>query len=197
MAGVDKPTLDRPILVEGKYDKIKLESLFSGCILTTGGFSVFHRKEQLVMLRRMAREKGLLVLTDADGGGKQIRAFLKGALPPDRVTNLYIPRVEGKEKRKEHRSKAGLLGVEGMEADVLRRLLAPYTLGAEKSQAGEVLTKARLYADGYSGTADATARRGRLLAALELPEDLSANALIEVVNALGGLPVYVAATEKI
>ncbi len=197
MESVNKPILDRPLLVEGKYDKIKLESLFFGCILTTGGFSVFHRKEQLAMLRRLAREKGLLVLTDADGGGKQIRAFLQGALPPERVINLYIPQVKGKEKRKEHASKAGFLGVEGMEADVLRRLLAPYTLGATQVVAGEPLTKARLYADGYSGAADATVRRGALLQALDLPEDLSANALIQVVNALGGMPVYLAAQQRI
>ena len=193
-----KPILDRPVLVEGKYDKIKLQSLFEGTVMTTGGFSVFHRKEQLAMLRRLADEKGLIVLTDSDGGGKQIRGFLRGVLPPTKVIHLYIPTVEGKEKRKDRASKAGLLGVEGMTPDVLYRLLAPYTSeSVDAPPTGERLTKARLYADGFSGTASAVQAREVLLEALDLPKDLSANALIETVNLLGGMPVYLEALQKV
>ncbi len=195
-----KPMLDRPVLVEGKYDKIKLLSLFSGTVLTTGGFSVFHRQEQLAMLRRLAKERGLVVLTDSDGGGKQIRSFLKGALPPERVTHLYIPRIEGKEHRKDHASRAGLLGVEGMEPSVLYRLLAPYTVcdkGAQETSEAAPLTKARLYQDGFSGTKEAKTNRAKLLRLLELPEDLSANALIETVNLLGGMPLYLETLRQI
>ena len=187
-----KPRLDRPILVEGKYDKIKLDSLFDGLILTCEGFSLFRRQDKQAFLRRLSDEKGLIVLTDSDGGGTQIRSFLRGILPKEKVIHLYIPQIEGKEARKKTASRSGTLGVEGMDGDLLRRLLAPYTDGeAEKDLSPcEAVTKAMLYEDGFSGKSDSSDRRAKLCLALGLPADLSANALIEILNLLGGTDFY-------
>ena len=187
-----KPCLDRPILVEGKYDKIKLDSLFDGLILTCEGFSLFRRQDKQALLRRLADEKGLIILTDSDGGGTQIRSFLRGILPKEKVIHLYIPQIEGKEARKKTASRAGTLGVEGMEGELLRRLLAPYTEGEVQTPAPtcEAVTKAMLYADGLSGKCDSAERRVSLCLALGLPADLSANALLEILNLLGGVEFY-------
>lgn len=187
-----KACLDRPILVEGKYDKIKLDSLFDGLVLTCEGFSLFRRQDKQAFLRRIADEKGLIVLTDSDGGGTQIRSFLRGILPKEKLIHLYIPRIEGKEARKKKASRSGVLGVEGMESELLRRLLAPYTDGEKENESTphEVVTKLTLYEDGLSGKADSAERRALLCEKLSLPADLSANALIEVLNLLGGMELY-------
>ena len=137
---MEKPCISRPIIVEGKYDKIKLDSLFSAYIIPTDGFALFKKAEKRTLLRRLAERSGVIVLTDADGGGRQIRSFLSELLPKDRVTHLYIPAVKGKEKRKEKAGKAGLLGVEGIEADTLRAILAPYVDGAPPKEHGGITT---------------------------------------------------------
>ena len=187
-----KACLDRPILVEGKYDKIKLDSLFDGLILTCEGFSLFRRQDKQAFLRRIADEKGLIVLTDSDGGGTQIRSFLRGILPKEKVIHLYVPRIEGKEARKKKASRSGVLGVEGMESELLYRLLAPYTDGEKEAEKTdfEAVTKANLYEDGFSGKADSAERRALLCEKLSLPADLSANALLEILNLLGGMAFY-------
>lgn len=198
MSHKEKPRLDRPVLVEGKYDKIKLDSLFDATVLTCDGFSLFGQKDKLAMLRRIAREKGLIVLTDPDGGGIQIRAFLRGALPNGCVTHLYVPKIKGKEKRKEAPSREGYLGVEGMDAERLRALLAPYTETAEAPKVAiERLTTVRLYDDGFSGSIGAKEKRAALLSLLDLPTDLPTNAMTEAINLLGGIPVYEKALEQI
>lgn len=192
-----KPMLDRPVLVEGKYDKIKLQSLFQGCILTTDGFGLFRRGDKQALFRQLAKEKGIIVLADSDGGGTQIRSFLRGILPPDKVVHLYIPRIEGKEKRKKAPSRSGMLGVEGMEAALLKRLLLPYTSDSAPKVQVTPVTKSVLYADGLSGGEGSAERRAALCLALALPSDLPANALIEVLNLLGGLEFYRAERAKL
>ena len=121
----EKIKISLPIIVEGKYDKIKLDSIFDATVIVTGGFSVFNNKDKQLMIRRLC-SGGVIVLTDSDGGGKQIRSFLQGALPKDKIHNLYIPKIKGKERRKDHVSKEGFLGVEGMEKDELIRVLTPF-----------------------------------------------------------------------
>lgn len=192
MISENKPCLDRPILVEGKYDKIKLDSLFEGTILACDGFSLFRRRDKQALLRRLAEEKGLIVLTDPDGGGTQIRAFLRGILPKEKVIHLHVPQIEGKESRKKTASRSGTLGVEGMKSELLRELLAPYTEGENDKPIvpRERVTKAALYADGLSGKEDSGARRASLCLSLGLPADLSANALLEMLNLLGGMAFY-------
>ncbi len=178
-----KPRLDRPILVEGKYDKATLLSLFDATVLTTGGFSLFRQKEKQALFRRLAEQNGILVLTDPDGAGRVIRGFLSGILPKEKLTHLYVPAVEGKEKRKEKRSRAGLLGVEGIPKEILLSLLSPYVVGAESAPVEKTaVTKIDFYLWGLSGGENASHLRFALARALSLPPEMSANALLSAVN---------------
>ena len=181
---MDKLRVRYPVIVEGKYDKITLSSLFDTPVFSTGGFAVFHHAGTRALLRQLAEKSPLILLTDSDGGGRQIRSFLSGILPPERVIHLYIPQIKGKEKRKSKPGKAGLLGVEGMTPDVLRSILAPYLANAPARPASPPLTKTDFYALGLSGKAESAKRRASLAAALGLPADLPANALLDAVNVL-------------
>ena len=184
-----KPKIKYPIIVEGKYDKNTLSQIFDCTVLVTGGFGIFNAKEKQVLLRRIA-EDGVIVLTDSDGGGKQIRSFLSGILPKDKIHNLYIPKIEGKERRKRGASKAGTLGVEGMEKDVLSRVLAPFIVsddGKIPSFKGErTITKLDLFEHKLTGYPNSSERRAALCRAAALPEDMTPNALVEVMNLLFG-----------
>lgn len=184
-----KPRIKEAIVVEGRYDKNALAQVVDGVILETSGFGVFKDEEALALLRRLAKERGLVVLTDPDGAGFVIRNYLKGAIDPAQVKHAYVPDRPGKEKRKRTPGKEGKLGVEGMPPDVLlealRRAGATFEEnGGEAAPQGRPITKADLYAAGLSGTPDAAERRRALLKRLELPEHLSPNALLQVLNAL-------------
>lgn len=177
---MDKLHLSLPVVVEGKYDKIKLDSILEGTVLTTEGFGIFKSSERTALLRRIA-QGGIIVLTDADGGGRQIRSYLSSILPKDKVIHLYTPAVHGKEKRKKHPSRAGLLGVEGTDADTLRALLLPFCSEGEGRKTGGV-EKRDLYLDGLSGTSFASERRRSLCERLSLPPDMTPNALLAAIN---------------
>ena len=192
----EKIKISLPIIVEGKYDKIKLDSIFDATIILTGGFAVFNNKEKQMMIRRLG-QNGVIVLTDSDGGGKQIRAFLKGTLPKDKIHNLYIPKIEGKEKRKDHASKAGLLGVEGMEKEELIRILSPFTSDAIPKKDSKMITKVDFYQDKLTGFENSSDRRAKLCTLAELPTDLTPNALLEAMNLLYGYDGYKALVEKL
>ncbi len=179
------------IVVEGRYDKNTLAQVVEATILETSGFGIFKDKERLALLRRLAESRGLIVLTDSDGAGFVIRNYLKGAVDPALVKQAYIPDRYGKERRKTAPSKEGKLGVEGMPPEVL--LDALRQAGAtfldeteERSPPRRAITKADLYAAGYSGGEGAAQRRQELLKRLDLPQHLSPNALLEVLNALYG-----------
>ena len=175
------------IIVEGRYDKNTLAQIVDAPILETSGFGIFHDRQRLALLRRLAETRGIIVLTDSDGAGFVIRNYLRSAIDPSQVKHAYIPDVAGKERRKRTASKEGKLGVEGMRPDVLLEALrrAGATIeGEETMAAGARITKADLYAAGLTGGADSKAARQRLLAQLDLPEHLSTNALLEVLNAL-------------
>ncbi len=184
-----KLTLHQVVLVEGKYDKIKVGSVVDATILTTDGFGIFKEKEKVALLRRLAAERGLIVVTDSDGAGLVIRNYVTSILPKSQVTHLYIPQIRGKESRKASPSKEGTLGVEGMEVDLLRGLFAPFADGHRPPE-WEKITKYDLYADGFSGTEGCEERRLALAKALDLPSGLSANALLEAINLLGGRALY-------
>ena len=181
-----KKRLTLPLIVEGKYDKCTLSSLFSGLIITLDGFSVFNSKEKQLTLRRIA-ENGIIVLTDSDGGGRQLRSFVSGILPQGKVKHVYIPKIPGKERRKIKGSKEGYLGVEGMEPELLLKILSPFTMEEEKLLVSEEkdVSSAEFYLDGFSGTENSSKRREELSALFELPCDMSAKALLNAINILG------------
>ena len=177
------------IVVEGRYDKNTLSQVVDTLILETGGFHIFKDPEQMALLRRAAQRRGLIVLTDSDGAGFVIRNRIRGAVPQSQVKHAYIPDVYGKERRKRQRGKEGKLGVEGMRPEVLEAALrrAGATFLDETGEAApkrQAITKADLMALGLSGGPGAAERRKELLHRLELPERLSPNALLEVLNAL-------------
>lgn len=174
------------IVVEGRYDKAALSSYLDAVILETDGFGVFSDKEKIALLRRLADERGLVILTDSDGGGFVIRNYLKSCLDPNKIKQAYIPEVSGKERRKKKPSKEGLLGVEGMTQEVVLEALrkAGATIDGESDKPQGDITKADLYAWGLSGKADSERKRKMLLKSLELPEKLSSNAMLAVLNAL-------------
>lgn len=175
------------IVVEGRYDKAALASLVDTVILDTAGFGIFSDREKLVLLRRLAEARGLVILTDSDGGGFVIRNFLKSAIDGKYVKHAYIPDVYGKERRKRAPGKEGKLGVEGMKPEVLLEVLrrAGVELDAPPEQkAEEPITKAELFALGLTGRTDSAARRACVLKTLSLPERLTTNALLDVLNVL-------------
>ena len=181
--------IQEAIVVEGRYDKNTLSQVVDTVILETGGFGVFRNQELVALLRRLAEERGLIVLTDSDGAGFLIRGHLKSALPPDKVKHAYIPDVPGKERRKRAPGKEGKLGVEGMSPAVLEEVLrrAGATFLEEPpggSPPRTAITKADLYLLGLTGTPDSARRRAALLRHLDLPEHLSTNALLPVLNVL-------------
>ena len=171
--------ISKPIIVEGKYDKIKLSRVVKAHIVTTDGFGIFSKTEKTALIRRLAEDNGVIVLTDSDGAGLVIRNYLRNILPPDKIIHLYTPRIKGKEKRKNTPSKEGFLGVEGMETQWLEKTLAPFADGGAKPRMQ--LTKADLYALGLSGGANSEIRRRELSRLLQLPDNLSANALLEAI----------------
>ncbi len=183
---MDKLRVREVLVVEGRYDKNTLAQVADGLILTTEGFGIFNDGEKAALLRRLAQERGVVVLTDSDGAGLVIRNHLKGILPPHRVKMAYIPDVPGKERRKTRPGKEGKLGVEGMGPDTLRQALlrAGVTLEEGEAGKGKAFTKADLFDLGLTGTPAAKARRKALQRALGLPENLSANALTDVLSVI-------------
>lgn len=174
------------IVVEGRYDKNTLSQLVDTLILETAGFGIFKNEERMALLRRVAAQRGLIVLTDPDGAGFVIRNRLNGAIPKEQLKHAYVPDILGKERRKAHPGKEGKLGVEGMSQAILtqalRRAGATF-LDEEDSKTEYVhLTKADLMALGLAGGADSAGRREALLRALDLPMHMSANALLQVLN---------------
>ncbi len=182
--------LDRPVVVEGKYDKIRLQSVLDADILTTEGFGIFKAAEKTAMIRRIAAEKGLIVLTDSDGGGLVIRNYFNSILPQDRLTHLYIPAVKGRERRKTVDSKEGLLGVEGMDTETLRQLFAPFAVTAEERCPRTPITKIDLYEAGLSGGPGSKEKRRALCRLAGLPLNLSADAMLGALNLLYGKEEY-------
>lgn len=177
------------IVVEGRYDKNTVSQLVDTVILETTGFGIFNNQEKLRLLRKIAKARGLIILTDSDGAGFVIRNFLKGALPPEQVKHAYIPDVHGKEHRKRHWGSEQKLGVEGMSQTVLEAALrhsgATFLDDSETTaKTASPITKADLYVCGLSGGDGSAKKRSKLLRSLDLPEHLSPNALLPVLNAL-------------
>ena len=185
---MQKKKISLPIIVEGRYDKSTLSSIFDCTVISVGGFGIFNSKEKQALLRKICAD-GAIILTDSDGGGVQIRSFLSGILPKDRIYHAYIPKVEGKEKRKTKAGKAGLLGVEGMSRETLERVLAPFIEDGERveflrEKGTKMLTKVDFFRYGLTGSDNSSARRDSLCLSVGLPGGMTPNALLEAMNLL-------------
>lgn len=176
--------IEQAVIVEGKYDKIKLSSLVKAVILPTNGFKIFKDPEMLELIRHYARTTGIIILTDSDRAGFRIRSYIRGSVPDGKIHNIYIPDVFGKEKRKEKPSAEGKLGVEGMDADILREAFRKAGVLTKESAPGDPITKTDLYLAGLSGTPDCAQRRRDLQKKLGLPSMLSASAFLEVLSSM-------------
>jgi ribonuclease M5 len=185
------------VIVEGKYDKIKLSSIIDAVIIETGGFSIFKDKEQLELIRKLAMTKGVIIITDSDGAGFIIRNFLSGALPKDRVRHVYMPDIFGKERRKAEPSKEGKIGVEGISKEIIiKSLERAGVLFNETSKPTKRITKLDLYEDGFAGGVGSLEKRRKLLSRLGLPARLSSNMLVDVLNAMMSYEGYKQAVEE-
>ena len=174
------------IVVEGRYDKNALSQVVDAVIVETSGFGIYNDAAKRRMLRALAASRGLIVLTDSDGAGFQIRSFIRGCVDPALVKHAYIPDVYGKERRKRSASKEGKLGVEGMPPQILLDALLRAGATVEDSESvrkTERISKADLYARGLSGKEESREKRTALLRRLDLPEGLTADGLLDVLNA--------------
>ncbi len=194
---MEKMKIGLPIIVEGKYDKIKILSIADACVIATDGFGVFKNSERLALIKRLAEQSKIIVLTDSDGAGKVIRSHITSAIPKDRLIQLYTPQVKGKEKRKTTASAEGYLGVEGTEAELLRELLSPFAVeNFDGSREREEITKADMYEFGLTGAPDSAERRDELAISLGLPRGMTPNALLAALNVLMSREEYFKYIEK-
>lgn len=182
---MEKLKIPYPVIVEGKYDRLRLLCVMEGQILTTEGFGIFKKKEKLALFRALSKKSPLIVLTDPDGAGKLIRSHITSSLPADRLIHLYIPKIHGKEKRKQAPSAEGTLGVEGMDAALLRQLFEPFSMGAD-GQPPEIaeskLSKVDFFVDGLTGGEGSRAMRDALAAKFGLPDGMTPNALLSALR---------------
>ena len=178
--------IQEAILVEGRYDKNTLSQIVDAPIFETAGFGIFKDKEQLALLRRVAEKRGLIVFTDSDGAGFVIRNYINGAIPGKYLKHAYIPDIPGKERRKAAPGKEGKLGVEGMSPEVILQALraSGATIDGEAVESGSSITKQDFVDWGLSGGQDSADKRKKLLKKLNLPERMTANALLRAVNLL-------------
>ena len=180
----EKLTVAQAIIVEGKYDKIKLDSIIHGVSLVTNGYRIFKDPEKMALIRYFAAHTGIIILTDSDRAGFRIRSYLKGSIPEGKITHVYIPDIFGKEKRKDKPSAEGKLGVEGMERSVLEDAFRRAGVLTETAPVRSGLTRLDLYELGLTGGRDSASRRRALLEQLGLPTLLSTGGMLEVLNTM-------------
>lgn len=176
--------ISQAVIVEGKYDKIKLSSIIDGTVIVTNGFGIFKDKEKLELIRYYARTTGIIILTDSDSAGRKIRGYIKGAVNGGDIKNVFIPDIFGKEKRKEKPSAEGKLGVEGVDADILREAFEKAGIAASESRRTGDISKQTLFELGLSGGRNSSVLRERLQKSLGLPSVMSVTSLIEVLNTM-------------
>lgn len=178
-------TTERAVIVEGKYDKIKLSAVIDALIITTEGFGIFSDKEKQRFLKKLAAEKGLLILTDSDAAGFKIRNYLKNIVPEEQIVHAYIPDVFGRERRKSTPSKEGKLGVEGIPTAALEEALlrsGAFNASDGAKEQRRLITTADLYEAGLTGAENAAQRRRELLLSLGLPARLTGKNFLQALN---------------
>lgn len=176
--------IDKVIIVEGRYDKIKLSSMIDGIIIETEGFGIFKDKDKQKLIRKLAETKGIAILTDSDSAGFVIRSFITSIVPKEYITNVYIPDIYGKEKRKDSPSKEGKLGVEGVSAEILKEAFKKAGIGVSQSETNErkKITLNDFFDDGLTGDTQSKRKRTDLLKKLDLPERMSTKAMLDILN---------------
>lgn len=190
---MEKLKIAYPIVVEGKYDRLRLLSVVDANIITTDGFGIFKKQEKLALFRKLSTNTPIIILTDSDGAGKVIRSHISSAVPTDRLIQLYIPQIVGKEKRKSEPSAEGTLGVEGMDRELLYKLLQPYSDSEAYDRSFQnPLSKTDFYIDGLSGRDNSAAARDALCARLGLPASMTANALLAALRIICTYEEYLA-----
>ena len=178
-------SLEQAVIVEGKYDKIKLASIIDSVIIYTNGFSVFKDKEKCELIRFYAEKKGIIILTDSDTAGFKIRNYIKGIVNKGIIINVYIPDIFGKERRKLKSSKEGKLGVEGVSKEVILdafKKAGVFFTASEKKP--DEITRLDFYQDGFSGGENSSNKRKLILRYLELPELLTTTSILEIINSM-------------
>lgn len=178
----EKIKIHEAVIVEGRYDKIKLSNIIDAFILETDGFSIFKDKKKLTFIKKLALERGIVVLTDSDHAGFMIRSHISSAVPKSQIKNVYIPDVYGKEKRKAAPSKEGKIGVEGMSTEVILNAFEKAGVTASKVTCDNPVTTADFFELGLTGGANSKEKRKELCAELDLPEFLSVSSLISCIN---------------
>lgn len=176
--------LDEAVIVEGKYDKIKLSSIIDALILVTNGFQIYKNKEMLELIRYYAMGKGIIIMTDPDGAGMQIRNYIKGSVKGGKIINVYIPDIFGKEKRKRVESAEGKLGVEGVSKEVIMESLKKAGVIPGKKIDGDKITKIDFYEMGLSGKPNSSDLRAKIKKYYKLPSLLSSSSLLDVLNTI-------------
>lgn len=176
--------IDKVIIVEGRYDKIKLSSMIDGIIIETEGFGIFKDKDKQKLIRKLAETKGIAILTDSDSAGFVIRNFITSIVPKEYITNVYIPDIYGKEKRKDSPSKEGKLGVEGVSAEILKEAFKKAGIGVSQSETNErkKITLNDFFDDGLTGDTQSKRKRTDLLKKLDLPERMSTKSMLDILN---------------
>lgn len=191
--------LNEAVIVEGKYDKIKLSGLIDAVIIETDGFGIFKDKEKQKLIRFLADTKGIIIMTDSDSAGFKIRSFINGITKSENIKNVYIPDVYGKEKRKTEASKEGKLGVEGINKDLILEALSKAGVSAlENSKlTSREITKTDFFEDGIVGKDNSSSLRKKLAVSLDLPERISSSSLLKIINSYMTYEEYKEAVQKI
>ena len=200
---MNKLRIAYPIIVEGKYDRLKVLSVADGLVIKTDGFSIFKKQEKSALIRALAKTSPIIVLTDSDGGGKVIRSHVSSLVPKEKLIQLYIPKIAGKEKRKSEPSKEGTLGVEGMEAQLVHDLLLPFsseegsdaTLRVRKISENP-LSKVDFFIDGLTGAENSSQKRDAIAAKFGLPCGMTPNALLEALKVVATYEEYLVAVGR-
>ncbi len=191
--------LDSAVIVEGKYDKIRLANFIDAVIIETDGFRIFSNSEKKALIKHIARTKGIIIMTDSDAAGFKIRNYIKNIAFDGKVTNVYLPDIYGKEKRKAEPSKEGKLGVEGLSDDIIKEAMKKagvFHTEKEKTQSKEV-TVADLFNDGLTGSADSKSKKLLLLKKLNLPSHISNSSLLKLINSFMSYDDYKTAVNEL
>ena len=189
--------LDRPVIVEGKYDKIALENVIDALIIPTNGFRIFKDKEKCRLIRSLAQKNGIIIMTDSDSAGAVLRSYIKNIVGNAEIINVYIPCLKGKEKRKSAPSKEGFLGVEGVSKEVLIEALRRSGItDSNTTKRQKEITKLHLFEVGLSGGKNSLENRREFLKYLNLPENLTPNAMLDILNNMFSLNEFGEVCEK-